>query len=350
MNGPVSISVLDEIPPTSSFTPLSEHQTQTPTTFFGSTPVLHVSFTGADLLISKHDASHWPAFTTVIGAAHQSASSATIDGDGANGSSTVTGQPSSEDDTVNNKSVHVGISGYITTHSVLLFHTDPNAAGATKKALEIPYPCISIHATQRIKTSLPHVYHEHGSSETLEQQAIFLQIDLGDPATRDPGADEDAGETVELLILPKLQAHPRVGTAAAAGQEAEEGPRTNPGQVKAVFEALSVCADLHPDPGVEGEEDGEGEGMGAMGMGGMPGEGGWITADNVEEFEARFGHMIGDEEGEDGEEDGEEEDGQEQQEPLGPGAGSRRAREDDASEAGEAVDGEHDDAKWQRTG
>lgn len=114
--------------------------------------------------------------------------------------------------------------------------------------------------------------------------------------------------------------------------------QSNAEQVKETFEALSRCADLHPDSGYVGdEEDGEGGGLSAV-LGGMPGSGGWITSENAHEFEGEFGDD-GDEEMEEG------------VELLGPGAGTRRVREDEAELNG---DGEShgvagDETKWQRT-
>ena len=76
--------------------------------------------------------------------------------------------------------------------------------------------------------------------------------------------------------------------------------------------------------------------------GGMPGEGGWITAENAHEFE---GFAVDVEVTEDGR-------------ILGPGAGTRRSRVDgaDADEDaldgvnGHAEDGDEESTKWQRTG
>merc|ERR1711939_200100 len=122
---------------------------------------------------------------------------------------------------------------------------------------------------------------------------------------------------------------------------------------QALFNALSNCSNLHPDPVEDEEEDGAqgsrliqsglaiplgGEGSGLPPP--MPGSGGWITAENMHEFVDEDGNWI--------EDAGEEAAGEA---PLGPGAGTVRSRDDGEDGGGgdnTAADGE--DAKWQRTG
>lgn len=130
--------------------------------------------------------------------------------------------------------------------------------------------------------------------------------------------------------------------------DAPQPPQSQSDLVKHIFDSLSRCADLHPDPANpdsdEDMEDGDEGGSGAGGLagllaggGGMPGASGWITSENVDEYAARFG---GDDEGEGGDEDAVNGDVNGDGD-LGPGAGTRRTRDD----------GEGDDeAKWQRTG
>ena len=69
----------------------------------------------------------------------------------------------------------------------------------------------------------------------------------------------------------------------------------------------------------------------------MPGSSGWITAENMHEFIDENGNWIeGDNEGDDGQSD----------EPLGPGAGTVRARDDGGAEGNK---NSGDETKWQRT-
>lgn len=123
---------------------------------------------------------------------------------------------------------------------------------------------------------------------------------------------EDAGdvdfESPELVLIP-LPA-----TSSASGGAPADGSTANAAHVRAMFDALSACADLWADPPEESDEDDEG--------------GEWFFGDA--------------------------------EEPLGPGAGTRREREEDGDvgdvhmfedaeeEDDEAADG--DEAKWRRTG
>ena len=132
--------------------------------------------------------------------------------------------------------------------------------------------------------------------------------------------------------------------------------------VQDLYAALSACANLHPDPATPGSEDeiGEDRGPNIMfegdagapfttlgGAGGqqtalpppMPGSGGWITAENVNEYFDEEGNWRG--------------------QSLGEGAGSVRRREDDdgggddgegQEVTGEEVVGDGEEAKWRRTG
>jgi nucleotide-sensitive chloride channel 1A len=49
----MAMELTSEVPTVESFIPLSEHQSQTPGTFFGGRPVLHYHSLGAKLLISQ---------------------------------------------------------------------------------------------------------------------------------------------------------------------------------------------------------------------------------------------------------------------------------------------------------
>ena len=342
---------------------------------------------------------NWTAWTEVIGV--------TASANGANGHGTENGHISNgtsavqngaetaseeaeaeEDDTIENRTVFRKISGYITSDSVLLFrdvdaaNTNTNTAAC---AISIPYPSISLHAIQRVTaspatdgiTSEPRTYHSSSAQPTSPTQtsALYLQLDLGNPFTRNPDLDEDAAETVDLLLIPQTSSAPTRATAdagtiaeppAGAVDGTEEGRVEGGAQAqelqadtKTIFEALTRCADLHPDPDDVDSEEGAGDRAGdagaafGMGMGGgMPGAGGWITSENVHEFEGMF-DTAEDGEGEDGVDGGA---GEEEAvvRILGPGAGSRRLR-DDAAESGEVgVSGEANEAddgesKWRRT-
>lgn len=154
------------------------------------------------------------------------------------------------------------------------------------------------------------------------------------------GADrEDQDEsTVEVLLVPNTPtASSDPGETPVNGDGAPDSSPPNKAKVQEIYEALCHCAELHPDPSED--EDGQGEG-GILG-GGDPmaalSSGGWITSENAHEFEGSFPDVdIGDA--------GAESEGVVL---LGPGAGSRRAR--DEAEESVPVNGD-DETKWQRTG
>jgi nucleotide-sensitive chloride channel 1A len=170
-------------------------------------------------------------------------------------------------------------------------------SNASNRGLSISYPAIGLHAL--------------GSSPSPalseSTQVVFLQLNLHDADTIN--SDDDL-EILDITILPLTTAVP----------EPAEGEQIPP--AKALFEALSACADLHPDPQTPGSDD---PGLPE------PGDGGWITAENMDRFVDAEGDFTG---------------------MLGPGAGTVHEREDDEEEE-EGVNGdgpEDDDTKWQRTG
>ena len=160
-----------------------------------------------------------------------------------------------------------------------------------------------------------------------------MQLELSDPY----GVSEDEEpETLELTLIP-----------AAAGN------------VQPLFEAVSNCSNLHPDPTLDDEEMGDADGdsrivfegnIGYEGISGLPGvqqgaadgslpppfpgSGGWITAENVSEYFDEDGNWIGEGSGV----------------ALGEGAGRVRTR-DEAGAIGVNGDEEHesDENKRPRT-
>ena len=57
-------------PALDSFTSLADHQSQTPTSFFGAKPVLHHCIVGARALVQADQASKLPIFSASEGLAH----------------------------------------------------------------------------------------------------------------------------------------------------------------------------------------------------------------------------------------------------------------------------------------
>lgn len=210
---------------------------------------------------------------------------------------------------------------WLTLNSKLFVYSNAASAGVS-----IPYPSISLHAIQ----TLP-------APAAIEQQGVYMQL-MTSP-------EESMGEDVEpeslsVTIVPTASAAPAVGSEL---DPAEDKPEQTP--VQAMFNALSNCSNLHPDPVDPGDEE-DGSRLFSAGLafpgatdGGlppaMPGSGGWITAENMHEFMDENGNWI--------EEEGEGEEDTGENEPLGTGAGNVRPRDD----TGTGEDG--DETKWRRT-
>ena len=191
----------------------------------------------------------------------------------------------------------------------------------TSKGVAVDYPTIALHAL--------------GSQDGYT--TVYLQLDLHDQELTN---DDDDIQTLTIHLIPRAVAGEDAQAGAEAGAEAdaqttnghtdgttrEASATPNSGAAKGLFEALSACADLNPDPM---DEDEEGEGGG----GGMempePGAGGWITSENMHEFMDENGNWTGPE-----------------IPVLGAGAGQVRQRD----EEGEDGAGGEEETKWQRTG
>ena len=137
---------------------------------------------------------------------------------------------------------------------------------------------------------------------------MYLQLNLHDPETIN---SDDEIQTVDLTIIPSDVSYPTAEEITSSS----ESP--SPGSL--LFDALSACANLHPDPASPGS-DGEPEIA--------PGTGGWITAENMSDFLDADGNFVG-------------------ISSLGPGAGVIHAREEETEEVNGAD--ETKDTKWQRS-
>jgi nucleotide-sensitive chloride channel 1A len=182
---------------------------------------------------------------------------------------------------------------------------------SASKGVSIDYPSIALHAI--------------GSQDG--QAAVYLQLDLHDKELTN---DDDDIQTLTLHLTP--QDEPLAEDSAPTNGHSESAETTNGASVtnnsaaKALFEALSACADLNPDPMDEDDEDGEGVEMPE------PGAGGWITSENMHEFMDENGNWTGPE-----------------IPVLGAGAGQVRTRDEAAGEQ-EGVGDEDEETKWRRTG
>lgn len=160
-----------------------------------------------------------------------------------------------------------------------------------------------------------------------------MQLELLDPHAV---SDDDEPDVVELTLIPPM-----------TGETSD---------IQKLFDAVSNCSNLHPDPTFEGDEEEDYDdrivfegSVGYEGISGLPGvqrgaadgglpppfpgSGGWITAENVNDYFDADGNWIGGETGE---------------ESLGDGAGRVRTREEMDGVNG---DGNHesDDNKRPRT-
>ncbi|KAF2403142.1 hypothetical protein EJ06DRAFT_506399 [Trichodelitschia bisporula] len=186
----MSLEPLTSAPTASQFTPLSEHQSHTPTTFFGGPAVLHYHSPASSLIISKADYDRYALVRNLCAT------------------------PPAED------AADVQITGvdvWITSANVLLF--SPTAS----TGLSISYPIIALHAL--------------GTYPPTSAPMVYLQLDLYD--VEQSNSDDDI-ETLHLNIIP-----------ASAGEGAAADTATPP--AKQLFEALCACADLNPDTEEDGE-------------------------------------------------------------------------------------------------
>jgi nucleotide-sensitive chloride channel 1A len=138
-------------------------------------------------------------------------------------------------------------------------------------------------------------------------EALYMNLSLNDAETVN---DEEDIQTLELTLLPPSYTENATNTC-----------------IMDIFNAMNICADLHPDPD-NSDDDGE-----DIFDETAPGATGWITAENMDEYmdeEGNFsGMVIGDE--------------------LGPGAGTVRTRDDIDGTNGVNGSDEHE-GKYYRTG
>ncbi|KAL8856842.1 MAG: hypothetical protein Q9178_006559 [Gyalolechia marmorata] len=330
------MEVLHAAPTKGQFTPLSTHESQTPSSFHSGPPVLHYLSPSTTISINSQDLESAPAFQNLVSPQQRS-----------NGS--VNSATEDEPEGIGHEITIEGVDVWVTSE-----YRSPINPSFLKKALanrpvskfmlysptlstgiSIPYPSISLHAIQRSSTP-----------------SLLLQVLSSSGPQFD---DHDPEGTISLTIIPcnttsvEYGSPPPTPITPRPTQTVEEVmSRTDPSTntVDMLFSALSACADLHPDHASNSDFDVEGapnEGSEAAytQIDGLPppipGSGGWITAENVAEF---F-----DEEGNPWAGPG-----------LGDGAGRVREREEEEGAGGadgdgiERDEGESEGNKWRRTG
>ncbi|KAL4805974.1 regulator of volume decrease after cellular swelling-domain-containing protein [Aspergillus unguis] len=303
---------LNSPPDTSSYTLIDSFQSSTPESFHGHT-LLYYTNTNIKLVAREADLSSTPELNALR-----------IAETGANGSSA----EDANGDQAEKEVVVEGLDLWVTSDKFFLYNKNAS------KGLAIPYRSISLHAIQRLKLQ----------GQTAEVQGLYMHITKTAPASSFP-QESDEEESLTITIVPPTSSSTEPNPEGAAETETET-------ETQKLYNAVSACANLHPDP-IE-EEDQDASGAFASGLvfpgagegGGLPppvdGSSGWITADNMHEFFDEEGNWIG-------EGDGPGFPG------LGPGAGTVRGREEeggdeqDGHDGGNGEDGNGDETKWRRT-
>lgn len=294
------ITVMDRFegaPDVQDFVDIAVHRSQTPQSFYSEKPILYYQSLSASLSIPVADLNSAPLLASF-------ANSSVLNGSGtAGGDSTDSALVDQQQDvTITNVAIWV-------TSEHLRLYIPSHHAGVT-----IQYPAISVIAAQH---SPPSVY--------LQILKILGSYD-----------DHDPESTVSVTLIP----------STSTNVEAPSSPQSDalPSPTQLLYTALTECSNLHPDLD---ESNSENEGPNIMYQGGdqplssgiglpppIPGGGGWITADNVNDFFDEDGNFRprADADGE----------------ALGPGAGAVRSREaDEEEDEGASLNG--DATKWQRT-
>ncbi|KAJ2974292.1 hypothetical protein NUW58_g8703 [Xylaria curta] len=284
------------------FLPLSEYQAQTPNTFFEGKPVLY--FHDENIKAWASDEQCEQLFFFSKAAADNSVSL----------------QPTppeshalGKDDEHTREERRVEV--FVSSRKLTLFSHNSGTG------VEIPYPAITLHAIKNFKQL------DNPDSHAAGFAGVYMQIEFSNS-----GPDDDESfEPIELTLIP----HKPASNDDLPSVDPLNAERTN-----ALFNQISACSNLNPDPRNEGEEDDDDEfnadhiifesdvdqGVAIEGLPGvlqgnnngglpppLPGSSGWITAENVNEYFDEDGNWIGDE-GVSGE--------------LGDGAGRVRGRDE----------------------
>lgn len=350
------MEVLTDAPKATNFIPLAEHQSVTPASFYQGPPVLHYYSDRCKLIVLEHDLSNAPALASLVSKASNSASVSEehqTNGDGDNHARKVIEEL---DVWVTSEYVYNAVQYALPNILTLTYINCCNSklfifSNGLSTGLSISYPSISLHAIQ----SAPEPSALDASSQGLYMQLVSSNGDTTQSEDTEP-------DSISVTIIPTASLPPTATTDAVDAElESEARPEQTP--VVAMFNALSACSNLHPDPVDEEDENmgmgmemGEDDGLTGStlyqagmvmpgGMGGglpppMPGSGGWITAENMHEYFDAEGNWIGP-----------EDDGVEVEEdtPLGPGAGTTRQRGVDGGDMDTEADGDGEETKWRRT-
>ena len=106
-----------------------------------------------------------------------------------------------------------------------------------------------------------------------ELSGLYTQLILKEPSQ---GPSEEEPISIEMTLVPVSDAESSSNGSTLSN--------TSEDQVKILYEAVSICTALHPDPVEDDDEDGQDGSLGA---------GGWITADNAGSYFDEEGQFAG---------------------------------------------------------
>ncbi|KAI0169560.1 regulator of volume decrease after cellular swelling-domain-containing protein [Hypoxylon sp. FL1284] len=262
------------------FQPLSEYQAQTPDTFFDGKPVLYYHDENVKALVSTEQRDGLFFLTKDTDNSHS------------------TSPPECFALENLGKDLHEErVEAFVASSKLILF------SHKSGTGIEIPYPAITLHAVKNFS----HI--ERPDDASYKFIGVYMQIEFSGSG----GDDDESSDPIELTLIP---------CKAFSGEQSSAQTRAvdplNSERTTALFNQISACSNLHPDPHEEEDEEEDGEdfdrivfeanvqGDDVDGLPGvvrgdvngglpppMPGSSGWITADNVNDFFDADGNWIG---------------------------------------------------------
>ncbi|KAI1651970.1 regulator of volume decrease after cellular swelling-domain-containing protein [Daldinia loculata] len=266
------------------FQPLSEYQAQTPDTFFDGKPILYYHDENVKAWVSNKQYEALYIFSK----------------GSEDGLTPLNPSPPECYALENNWGKHLfeeKVEVFVASNKLTLF------SHKSGTGIEIPYPAITLHAIKNFR----HV--EKPDEASYKFIGVYMQLEFSNSG----GEDDEILDPIELTLIPYK--------ALPEEQSATETPVIDPlnsERATALFNQVSACSNLHPDPHEEEDEEeggdefdrivfeGNVEGDAIEGLPGafrgdlngglpppMPGSSGWITADNVNQYFDQEGNWIG---------------------------------------------------------
>ena len=121
-------------------------------------------------------------------------------------------------------------------------------------------------------------------SPDQEISGLYTQLIVKDHSdtSADGSRNDDEPVTIDLTLVPTgVETSSVAGTGAGSASNNSTSTRD---PTRALFDAISTCTALNPDPTSDEEQDMHQE---------EPGTGGWITADNAGDYFDNEGQFIG---------------------------------------------------------